>query len=144
MEFDFAKVVEASKDNPVYYVQYAHARIQRSMRKAADEHGITPDASDLARLGEDEIDLVRRAAQFPREVEAAARAREPHRIAFYLYDLASDLHAFYTAGNKDTQKRFILEHDKGLSGARLFLADAIGQVLRNGLRVLGVQAVDSM
>ena len=144
MEFDFAKVVEASKDNPVYYVQYAHARIQRSMRKAADEHGITPDASDLARLGEDEIDLVRRAAQFPREVEAAARAREPHRIAFYLYDLASDLHAFYTAGNKDTQKRFILEQDKGLSGARLFLADAIGQVLRNGLRVLGVQAVDSM
>ena len=77
-------------------------------------------------------------------MEAAARAREPHRIAFYLYDLASDLHAFYTAGNKDTQKRFILEHDKGLSGARLFLADAIGQVLRNGLRVLGVQAVDSM
>ena len=144
MEFDFAKVVEASKDNPVYYVQYAHARIQRSMRKAADEHGITPDANDLARLGEDEIDLVRRAAQFPREVEAAARAREPHRIAFYLYDLASDLHAFYTAGNKDTQKRFILEQDKGLSGARLFLADAIGQVLRNGLRVLGVQAVDSM
>ncbi len=144
MEFDFAKVVEASKDNPVYYVQYAHARIQRSMRKAADEHGITPDASEIKRLGEDEIALIRRAAQFPREVEAAARAREPHRIAFYLYDLASDLHAFYTAGNKDTQKRFILEQDKGLSGARLFLADAIGQVLRNGLGVLGVQAVDSM
>lgn len=144
MEFDFAKVVEASKDNPVYYVQYAHARIQRSLRKAADEHAITPDASEIQRLGEDEIALIRRAAQFPREVEAAARAREPHRIAFYLYDLASDLHALYTAGNKDTQKRFILEHDKGLSGARLFLADAIGQVVRNGLRILGVQAVDSM
>jgi len=144
MEFDFAKVVEASKDNPVYYVQYAHARIQRSIRKASAEHGITPDASEISQLGEDEIALIRRAAQFPREVEAAARAREPHRIAFYLYDLASELHAFYTAGNKDTQKRFILEHDKGLSGARLFLADAIGQVLRNGLRVLGVEAVDSM
>ncbi|MEL6542768.1 MAG: arginine--tRNA ligase [Pseudomonadota bacterium] len=144
MEFDFAKVVEASKDNPVYYVQYAHARIQRSIRKASDEHGITPDASEISQLGKDEIALIRRAAQFPREVEAAARAREPHRIAFYLYDLASELHAFYTAGNKDTQKRFILEHDKGLSGARLFLADAIGQVLRNGLRVLGVEAVDSM
>ncbi len=144
MEFDFAKVVEASKDNPVYYVQYAHARIQRSLRKAADEHAITPDAGELARLGEDELDLVRRAAQFPREVEAAARAREPHRIAFYLYDLASDLHAFYTAGNKDTSKRFILEQDKPLSAARLFLAAAIGQVLRNGLNVLGVEAVDSM
>ena len=144
MEFDFAKVVEASKDNPVYYVQYAHARIQRSLRKAADEHGITPNADEISRLSDDEIDLIRRAAQLPREVEAAARAREPHRIAFYLYDLASDLHAFYTAGNKDTSKRFILEHDAGLSAARLFLADAIGQVLRNGLRVLGVQAVDSM
>ena len=144
MEFDFAKVVEASKDNPVYYVQYAHARIRRSMRKAADEHGITPSADALDRLGEEELDLVRRAAQFPREVEAAARAREPHRIAFYLYDLASDLHAFYTAGNKDTQKRFIVEQDKGLSGARLFLADAIGQVIRNGLGVLGVEAVESM
>jgi len=144
MEFDFAKVVEASKDNPVYYVQYAHARIQRSLRKALDDHGITPDASEISRLGEDEIALIRRAAQLPREIEAAARAREPHRIAFYLYDLASDLHTFYTAGNKDTQKRFILEHDKGLSGARLFLANAIGQVLRNGLGVLGVEAVDSM
>jgi len=144
MEFDFAKVVEASKDNPVYYVQYAHARIQRSLRKAMDDHAIAPDVSEISRLGEDEIALIRRAAQLPREIEAAARAREPHRIAFYLYDLASDLHTFYTAGNKDTQKRFILEHDKGLSGARLFLADAIGQVLRNGLGVLGVEAVDSM
>ncbi|MEE4287900.1 MAG: arginine--tRNA ligase [Erythrobacter sp.] len=144
MEFDFAKVVEASKDNPVYYVQYAHARIRRSLRKAADDHGIAPGAQALDRLGEDELDLVRRAAQFPREVEAAARAREPHRIAFYLYDLASDLHALYTAGNKDTAKRFILEHDAALSAARLFLADAIGQVIRNGLGVLGVEAVESM
>ncbi|MEO1648908.1 MAG: arginine--tRNA ligase [Pseudomonadota bacterium] len=144
MEFDFAKVVEASKDNPVYYVQYAHARIRRSLRKAADEHGFVPSEGELERLGEDELALIRRAAQFPREVEAAARAREPHRIAFYLYDLASDLHALYTAGNKDVAKRFIVEHDAGLSGARLFLADAIGQVLRNGLGVLGVEAVESM
>ncbi|MEO0688875.1 MAG: arginine--tRNA ligase [Pseudomonadota bacterium] len=144
MEFDFAKVVEASKDNPVYYVQYAHARIRRSLRKAADEHGFVPSEGELERLGEDELALVRRAAQFPREVEAAARAREPHRIAFYLYDLASDLHALYTAGNKDVAKRFIVEHDAGLSGAKLFLADAIGQVLRNGLGVLGVEAVESM
>lgn len=144
MEFDFAKVVEASKDNPVYYVQYAHARIRRSLRKAADDHGFAPSAEALDRLSEDELDLVRRAAQFPREIEAAAKAREAHRIAFYLYDLASDLHALYTAGNKDIEKRFIVEHDAALSGARLFLAAAIGQVIRNGLGVLGVQAVESM
>ncbi|MEM6857318.1 MAG: arginine--tRNA ligase [Pseudomonadota bacterium] len=144
MEFDFAKVVEASKDNPVYYVQYAHARIRRSLRKAADEHGFAPSADALDRLSEDELDLVRRAAQFPREIEAAANAREAHRIAFYLYDLASDLHALYTAGNKDIEKRFIVEHDTALSGARLFLAAAIGQVIHNGLGVLGVQAVESM
>jgi len=144
MEFDFAKVVEASKDNPVYYVQYAHARIKRSLRKAADEHGFAPDPGALGQLGEDEIALIRRAAQFPREIEAAAKAREPHRIAFYLYDLASELHTLYTAGNKDMAKRFIVEHDAALSGARLFLARAIGQVIRNGLGVLGVEAVDSM
>jgi len=144
MEFDFAKVVEASKDNPVYYVQYAHARIRRSLRKAADEHNITASADALNQLGADEIALIQRAAQFPREVEAAAKAREPHRIAFYLYDLASDLHAFYTAGNKDTSKRFIVEQNPGLSGARLFLGAAIGQVIRNGLGVLGVEAVESM
>jgi arginyl-tRNA synthetase len=144
MEFDFAKVVEASKDNPVYYVQYAHARLRRTARKAADELEIAPSADAIDRLGAEEIALIQRAAQFPREVEAAAKAREPHRIAFYLYDLAADLHSFYTLGNKDTQKRFIVEHDKGLSGARLFLGEAIGQVIRNGLRVLGVEAVESM
>lgn len=144
MEFDFAKVVEASKDNPVYYVQYAHARLRRSARKASEELGITPSADALDRLGEEELALIRRAAQFPREIEAAAKAREPHRIAFYLYDLAADLHSFYTLGNKDTEKRFIVEHDKGLSEARLFLGQAIGQVIRNGLGVLGVQAVESM
>ncbi|MEO1487863.1 MAG: arginine--tRNA ligase [Pseudomonadota bacterium] len=144
MEFDFAKVVEASKDNPVYYVQYAHARLRRSLRKAADEHGFAPDSAALDRLSEDELALIRHAAQFPREIEAAAKAREPHRIAFYLYDLAADLHALYTAGNKDIEKRFIVEQDKALSGARLFLGAAIGQVVRNGLGVLGVEAVESM
>jgi arginyl-tRNA synthetase len=144
MEFDFAKVVEASKDNPVYYVQYAHARLRRSARKAAEEFGITPNADAIERLGAEELALIARAAQFPREIEAAAKAREPHRIAFYLYDLAADLHSFYTLGNKDTQKRFIVEQDAGLSAARLFLGEAIGQVIRNGLRVLGVEAVESM
>ena len=143
MEFDFAKVVEASKDNPVWYVQYAHARIRSTLRKGAEE-GIAPSTESLAQLGEEERVLIRRAAQFPREIEAAAKAREPHRIAFYLYDLATDLNAFYSLGNTDLEKRFILKHDTGLSAARLFLAEAIGQVLRNGLRVLGVEAVDRM
>jgi len=144
MEFDFAKVVEASKDNPVWYVQYAHARIRSTLRKALEEEGISPSADALDQLGEEELALIRRAAQFPREIEAAAKAREPHRIAFYLYDLATDLNGFYSLGNTDIEKRFILKHDKGLSAARLFLAESIGQVLKGGLRVLGVEAVERM
>lgn len=143
MEFDFVKVVEASKDNPVFYVQYAHARIRSTLRKAA-EAGFAPDAAGLAQLGDEEIALIRRAAQFPREIEAAARAREPHRIAFFLYDLASDLHSFWNLGNDRVEKRFIVEQDASLTGARLFLGQAIGQVIRNGLGVLGVEAVESM
>ena len=143
MEFDFAKVVEASKDNPVFYVQYAHARIRSTLRKAA-EVGFAPSGDNLGLLGEEEIALIRNAAQFPRIIEAAAKAREPHRIAFYLYDLAAELHAFWNLGNDNPQKRFIVEQDQALSEARLFLANAIGQVIRNGLAVLGVDAVESM
>lgn len=143
MEFDFAKVVEASKDNPVFYVQYAHARISSTLRKAAGE-GLRPDPAALDRLGEEEIALVQLAAQFPRIVEAAASAREPHRIAFYLYDLAAALHAFWNLGNDEPEKRFIVAHDPALTGARLFLARQIGQVVHNGLALLGVQAVEEM
>jgi arginyl-tRNA synthetase len=143
MDFDFAKVVEASKDNPVFYVQYAHARIHSTLRKAAAE-GIAPVDAALDRLGPDELALIKLAAQFPREIEAAAKAREPHRIAFYLYDLAAAFHAFWNMGNDDPEKRIILTQDQGLSGARLFLADQIGQVIRNGLAILGVQAVEEL
>ena len=143
MDFDFDKVVEASKDNPVFYVQYAHARIRSTLRKAA-EAGFAADAGALDRLGDEEIALIRRAAQFPREIEAAARAREPHRIAFYLYELAGDLHAFWNLGNDRVEKRFIVEQDAPLTAARLFLGTAIGQVIQNGLGVLGVEAVESM
>jgi len=140
MDFDFAKVVEASKDNPVFYVQYAHARIHSTLRKAE----VAPSAGALARLGEDELALVKVAAQFPREVEAAAKAREPHRIAFYLYDLAASFHAFWNMGNDDPAKRIILAQDRELTAARLFLATQIGQVIRNGLAILGVQAVEEL
>jgi arginyl-tRNA synthetase len=143
MDFDFDKVVETSKDNPVFYVQYAHARMVSTLRKAA-EIGLAPSAAPLERLGAEEWALIARAAQFPREIEQAARAREPHRIAFYLYDFAADLHAFYTLGREQTEKRFIVEQDGALTAARLFLGTAIGHVIRNGLGVLGVEAVESM
>ncbi len=140
MEFDFAKVVEASKDNPVFYLQYAHARIRSTMRKA----GVEPSAEHLDRLGADELTLVREAAQFPRVVESAAKAREPHRIAFFLGDLAAAFHSFWNAGNDDPPKRIIQEGDAELTAARLFLVDAVGQVIRNGLAILGVEAVEEM
>ncbi|MCC6827183.1 MAG: arginine--tRNA ligase [Novosphingobium sp.] len=143
MDFDFAKVVEASKDNPVFYVQYAHARIRSTLRKGAAE-GIAPSADDLALLGAEELDLIKLAAQFPRLVEAAAAAREPHRIAFFLGDLAAALHAYWNLGNDRPEKRFIVAHDAKLTGARLFLAAQIGQLVRNGLALLGVEAVEEM
>ncbi|HSQ94641.1 MAG TPA: arginine--tRNA ligase [Croceibacterium sp.] len=143
MDFDFAKVVEASKDNPVFYVQYAHARIRSTLRKAAPE-GLAPSAEYLDRLGPDELALVKLAAQFPRTVEAASQAREAHRIAFFLYDLAAAFHAFWNMGNDDPVKRIIVAHDPALSSARLFLAEQIGQVVRNGLAILGVEAVEEL
>jgi arginyl-tRNA synthetase len=143
MDFDFAKVVEASKDNPVFYVQYAHARIHSTLRKAAAE-GIALSDTALARLGEDELAMVKVAAQFPREVEAAAKAREPHRIAFYLHELASAFHAYWNMGNDDPAKRIILTQDQELTAARLFLGAQIGQVIRNGLALMGVQAVEEL
>ncbi len=143
MDFDFAKVVEASKDNPVFYVQYAHARIASTMRKAEAE-GLGPDTDALHQLGDEEIALIREAANFPRIVEAAAKAGEPHRIAFYLNDLAAAFHAYWNLGNDRPDKRFILVQDAGLSGARLFMAANIGQVIRNGLRLMGVEAATSM
>ncbi len=143
MDFDFDKVVEASKDNPVFYVQYAHARISSTLRKGAAE-GFAPSADNLHLLGEEELGLIKLAAQLPREVEAAAKAREPHRIAFFLYELAAAFHAYWNLGNDQPQKRFIVAQDADLTGARLFLGSQLGQVIRNGLRILGVEAVEEM
>ena len=143
MEFDFAKVVEASKDNPVFYVQYAHARIHSTLRKGALE-GYTPSDTHIGMLGQEELELIKQAAQFPRIVESAALAREPHRLAFYLYELAGVFHAYWNLGNDNPEKRFIVTQDADLSGARLFLASQIGQVIRNGLALLGVEAVEEM
>ena len=144
MDFDFAKVVEASKDNPVFYVQYAHARIASLGRKAAEAGADMAAPADLSRLDEDELGLVRLAAQFPRIVEAAAAAHEPHRIAFYLGDLAAAFHAQWNKGNDDPEKRFLMAQDRDLTRARLELANGIGQIIRNGLMLMGVQAVEEM
>ena len=144
MDFDFAKVVEASKDNPVFYVQYAHARISSLKRKAA-EAGIDLNAeADLPLLDEEELGLVKRAAQYPRVLEGAALAHEPHRIAFYLYDLAAEFHALWNRGNDDPGRRFLVENNPELSRARLELAFAIGQVIRSGLALMGVTATEEM
>jgi arginyl-tRNA synthetase len=143
MDFDFAKVVEASKDNPVFYVQYAHARVASLHRRAA-EAGIVCGAVDLSQLETEDLALVKRAAQFPRVVETAAAAREPHRIAFYLYDLAAEFHSLWNVGNDRPDRRFLIVDNPSVTCARLFLADAIGQIIRNGLGIMGVQAVQEM
>ncbi len=144
LDFDFVKVVEASKDNPVFYVQYAHARICSLQRKAA-EAGIDLDGpADLTLLDDEELALVKLAAQYPRTVEGAAIAHEPHRIAFYLYDLAAAFHALWNRGNDDPGRRFLIEKNHRLSRARLELALGIGQIIRSGLDLMGVEAAEEM
>jgi arginyl-tRNA synthetase len=142
MDFDFAKVVEASKDNPVFYVQYAHARI-RSLARKITEAGIAGIA-DPARLDAEDLALVKMAAQFPRIVESAALSREPHRIAFYLYDLAAAFHGYFNMGNDRPDRRVLMVNDPDLTQARLFLVDGIGQIIRNGLAIMGVVAAEEM
>jgi arginyl-tRNA synthetase len=143
MDFDFARVVEASRDNPVFYVQYAHARIASLKRKLA-EAGIAPAAPNPARLDDHELGLVKLLAQFPRIVESAAAAREPHRIAFYLGEVAAAFHAWWNMGNDRPEARIILTQDAELTATRLYLADGIGQVIRNGLHLMGVEALEEM
>ncbi len=141
LDFDFAKVTEQSKDNPVFYVQYAHARINSVLRKA-EEQGITSTSSvplDFELLSDDaELAITRRMAEFPRMLEAAAKAHEPHRIAFYLYDLASDFHSLWNKGKELPHLRFIIEDNIKLTLSRLAFLRAIRYCLGNGLGILGV------
>ncbi len=142
MDFDFAKVVEASKDNPVFYVQYAYARIQSIARKVAAE--METSQADPALLDSEDLELVKLLAQFPRIVESAAAAYEPHRIAFYLYDVAAAFHAYYNLGNDRPERRILVVNEGALTHSRLFLARAIGQVITNGLSIMGVEPVEEM
>jgi arginyl-tRNA synthetase len=144
LDFDFAKVVEASKDNPVFYVQYAHARISSLKRKAADAGVDLSSPADLSLLDDEELALVKRAAQYPRVLEGAALSHEPHRIAFFLYDLAAEFHALWNRGNDDPARRFLLENNPQLSRARLELALGIAQIIRSGLALMGVTATEEM
>jgi arginyl-tRNA synthetase len=144
LDFDFAKVVEASKDNPVFYVQYAHARISSLKRKSADAGIDLGGAADLGLLDEEELGLVKQAAQYSRVVEAAALAHEPHRVAFFLYELAAQFHALWNRGNDDPERRFLLENNPQLSRARLELALGIGQIIKGGLALMGVEAAEEM
>ncbi|MCB2128329.1 MAG: arginine--tRNA ligase [Rhodobacteraceae bacterium] len=148
LDFDFDKVLEQSKDNPVFYVQYAHARVSSVVRKAT-EAGIAADdatlgAADLSGMAhEAEIALAKKIAEWPRLVEIAARGHEPHRVAFYLFELASELHALWNRGNDDSSLRFV-QDDAATSQAKIALARAAGVVISAGLGILGVTPAEEM
>lgn len=151
MDFDFSLVKEQSKDNPVFYVQYAHARacsIFRNAQREMEQLDISAGALDRADLGlissSEELALIRLFAQWPRQVALAARAHEPHRIAFYLHELASELHSFWAKGKENPQLRFVNDGQASLTLARLSLVDAIRHVLSNGLTILGVSAPEEL
>ncbi len=147
LEFDFAKVTEQSKDNPVFYVQYAHARICSVLRNAPERlaREISSGKPDFNLLRDEaEMALIRKLAEFPRAVEAAALAHEPHRISFYLYELASEFHGLWNKGKELPQLRFILEEQDNVTLTRLAFLRAIRYCLANGLGILGVRPVEEM
>jgi len=144
LDFDFAKAVEQSKDNPVFYVQYAHARVASMLRLGGlDDAALA--AADLSRLAHPaQAALARKIAEWPRVVGQAAEAREPHRIAFYLYDLASAFHALYNLGRDEPALRVVQDGDTAGNAARLALSRAVAVVISAGLGILGVAPVDEM
>jgi arginyl-tRNA synthetase len=148
LDFDFDKVLEQSKDNPVFYVQYANARINSVLRKAREAGLVVDDAAlagaDLGSLTHAaELTLIRKIAEWPRLVEIAARGNEPHRVAFYLYELASDLHGLWNRGNDEPALRF-LQEDSVLSLSKIALARATGVAISAGLAIMGVTPVEEM
>ncbi|WP_270937945.1 arginine--tRNA ligase [Falsiroseomonas oryzae] len=145
MEFDLDKVVEQSRDNPVFYVQYAHARCRSVLRQAGDPAVAELAGAPVGLLADPaEMALIRRMAAWPRTVEAAAAAREPHRIAFFLQDLAADFHVLWNRGRDDATLRFIRADEPEATRARLALVAATAVVLRSGLAVMGVEPVEEM
>ena len=149
LDFDFDKVLEQSRENPVFYVQYAHARVCSVLRRAS-EAGITVDdttlkAADLRLLSHpSELNVAKKLAEWPRLIEIAARTNEPHRVAFFLYELASELHALWNKGNDEPSLRFVQEDDPGTSQAKIALARAVSVVISAGLAILGVTPAEEM
>jgi arginyl-tRNA synthetase len=151
LDFDFAKVTEQSKDNPVFYVQYAHARCMSVFRQAGEAFPDVDFATvDLAGAIEgnisdsNELQLVAKLAEYPRIIEAAALSQEPHRIAFYLYDLASAFHAHWNKGKESPELRFVNDKNGELTIARLGLVRAVASVLKSGLSITGTAAPNEM
>lgn len=151
LDFDFAKVTEQSKDNPVFYVQYAHARCRSVFRQAADAFpDLDLSSVDLAGaingaiVDPAELQLVAKLAEYPRVIEAAALAQEPHRIAFYLYDLAAAFHGHWNKGKENPELRFVNDKNRELSTARLGLVHAVASVLKSGLSITGTSAPEEM
>ncbi|WP_372614171.1 arginine--tRNA ligase [Aquicoccus sp.] len=149
LDFDFDKVMEQSKDNPVFYVQYAHARVCSVLRKATEAGIETGDrtlcTADLARLGhEAEMTVIRKLAEWPRLVDTAGRANEPHRVAFYLYELASEFHSLWNRGNDEPALRFLQEDDPATSQSKLALVRSVAVVISAGLGILGVTPAEEM
>lgn len=148
-DFDLDKALEQSKDNPVFYVQYAHARVMSVLRRAADA-GVSADdatlaAADLSGLTHaSELIVARKLAEWPRLVETAARTNEPHRVAFYLYELAGDFHALWNKGNDVPALRFLHEGDHATSQSKIALARAVSVVISAGLGILGVKPAQEM
>ncbi|RLK10898.1 arginine--tRNA ligase [Ruegeria conchae] len=149
LDFDFDKVLEQSRENPVFYVQYAHARVMSVLRRAA-EAGIAADdptlkGADLGKIDHaSELTVAKKLAEWPRLVEIAARTNEPHRVAFYLYELAGDFHALWNKGNDETQLRFIQDGDVATSQSKIALARAVSVVISAGLGILGVTPAQEM
>ncbi len=149
LDFDFDKVLEQSRENPVFYVQYAHARVMSVLRRAA-EAGIAADeatlkAADLSKVDhEAELAVAKKLAEWPRLIETAARTNEPHRVAFYLYELAGDFHALWNRGNELTELRFIQDGDAATSQAKMALAQSVAVVISAGLGILGVNPAQEM
>jgi arginyl-tRNA synthetase len=143
LDFDFDKVLEQSKDNPVFYVQYANARVNSVLRRAA-EMGVTEPGDPGLLSHPAEIALMKKLAEWPRLVEIAAKGNEPHRVAFYLYELAADLHGLWNRGNDEPSLRFVQEGDPATTAAKIALARATGVVICAGLAILGVTPVEEM
>ena len=149
LDFDFQKVLEQSRENPVFYVQYAHARIKSVIRKAEELNiDIAERALSEANLSSlthaSELSLIKKIAEWPRLVEVAARLYEPHRVAFYLFDLSSQLHAHWSKGSDDQSLRFLHTDDLTITQSKIALARAVSIVISSGLAILGVEPAEKM